>query len=89
MFRMPDHKKRIPLPDADFVQFGDVVVRPDYLRVPDEHSHADDIAIEATVNGRSFMLTAGDLAQARRLPDGGYLVPGLGSLRFFARAPVH
>lgn len=86
---MPENDKREPRPDGDFVQFGDLIVRPDYLRVPDEHSHDDDIAIEVTVNGRSLVLTAGDLARARRLPDGGYLVPGLGSMRFFARAPVH
>lgn len=74
---------------GDFVQLNNQVLRADYLRVPDESAHEEDVAIEATVDGRTLMVTMGQVRDSHRLPDGTYLVPGVGALRFFAGATIH
>lgn len=74
---------------ADFVLIDDVVFETEYLRVPDEHTVADDVVLEAKHGELEVELTCGDLEGAEHLGDGVYRLANGHRVRFLSTATVH
>ena len=75
--------------NADFVLFDGVVFQTEYLRVPDEDTHADDVVLEARSGEVEFELTRADLDGAEHLGEGVYRLANGHRLRFLSSATVH
>jgi len=74
---------------ADFVLIDDVVFETEYLRVPDEHTHADDVVLEAKNGEVEVALTRSDVDGALHLGDGVYRLASGHRLRFLSTATIH
>jgi len=89
-FRVTD---RMTLTDAvggaDFVLIDDVVFETEYLRVPDEDTHADDVVLEAKHGEVEVALIRSDFDGAEHLGDGVYRLANGHRLRFLSTATVH
>ena len=89
-FRVTD---RMTLSDAmggaDFVLIDDVVFETEYLRVPDEDTHADDVVLEAKHGEVEVALIRSDFDGAEHLGDGVYRLANGHRLRFLSTATVH
>lgn len=75
--------------NADFVLIDGVVFETEYLRVPDEDTHADDVVLEATHGELEFALTRSDLDGAESLGEGVYRLASGQQLRFLSAATIH
>ena len=75
--------------DADFVLIDGVVFETEYLRVPDEHTLADDVVLEAKRGELEVELTCGDLEGAEHLGEGMYRLANGHRVRFLSTATVH
>lgn len=75
--------------NADFVLIDGVVFETEYLRVPDEDTHADDVVLEAKHGELEFALTRADLDGAEHLGEGVYRLLNGHQLRFLATATIH
>jgi hypothetical protein len=75
--------------DADFVLIDGVVFETEYLRVPDEHTLADDVVLEAKHGELEVELTCGDLEGAEHLGEGVYRLANGHRVRFLSTATVH
>ena len=75
--------------DADFVLVDDEIFEAEYLRVPDEHTVADDVVIEGSRGDMAIALTRGDIDGAQNLGDGVFLLKNGARLRFLTSATVH
>ena len=75
--------------DADFVLVNGVVFVTEYLRVPDEHTVADDVVLEAKRGEDEIALTRDDMDNAEFLGDGVYRLKTGALLRFLTSATVH
>ena len=74
---------------ADFVLIDGEVFETEYLRVPDEDPHADDVVLEARSGEVEFELTRADLDGAEHLGEGVYRLANGHQLRFLSSATVH
>lgn len=74
---------------ADFVLIDDVVFETEYLRVPDEDTHADDVVLEAKHGEVEVALIRSDFDGAEHLGDGVYRLANGHRLRFLSTATVH
>ncbi len=74
---------------ADFVLIDGEVFETEYLRVPDEDTHADDVVLEARSGEVEFELTRADLDGAEHLGEGVYRLANGHRLRFLSSATVH
>ena len=74
---------------ADFVLIDGEVFETEYLRVPDEDTHADDVVLEARSGEVEFELTRADLDGAEHLGEGVYRLANGHQLRFLSSATVH
>ena len=75
--------------NADFVLFDGVVFQTEYLRVPDEDTHADDVVLEAKHGEVEVALIRSDFDGAEHLGDGVYRLANGHRLRFLSTATVH
>ena len=75
--------------DADFVLVNGVVFVTEYLRVPDEHTVADDVILEAKRGKDEIELTRDDMDKAECLGDGVYRLKTGAMLRFLTSATIH
>ena len=75
--------------NADFVLFDGVVFQTEYLRVPDDDTHADDVVLEATHGEMEIALIRSDLDGAQPLSDGGFRLSNGHELRFLSSATIH
>jgi hypothetical protein len=66
-----------------------VVFATEYLRVPDEHTVADDIVVEAKHGETEIDLSLGELADARALGEGVYRLKSGALIRFLTAATLH
>ena len=66
-----------------------VMFETEYLRVPDEDTHADDVVLEAKHGEVEVELTRGDLDGAEHLGEGVYRLTNGHQLRFLSTATVH
>ncbi|MCE7878350.1 MAG: hypothetical protein DYH14_13745, partial [Betaproteobacteria bacterium PRO3] len=73
----------------DFVLIDDVVFETEYLRVPDEDTHADDVVLEAKHGEVEVALIRSDFDGAEHLGDGVYRLANGHRLRFLSTATVH
>lgn len=74
---------------ADFVLIDGVVFETEYLRVPDEDTHADDVVLEAKHGELEVALTRADLDGAEHLGEGVYRLVSGTKVRFLAGATIH
>ncbi len=74
---------------ADFVLIDDVVFETEYLRVPDEDTHADDVVLEAKHGEVEVALIRSDFDGAEHLGDGVYRLANGHRLRFLSTTTVH
>jgi hypothetical protein len=74
---------------ADFVLIDDEVFEADYLRVPDEHTVADDVVIEASRGDTEIALTRAEIDGAQHLGEGVFRLKNGAHLCFLASATVH
>ena len=58
------------MPDADYVMIDGVMFLTEYLRVPDRHTVADDIVLEARNGDTEVTLTREDVDGAQHLGEG-------------------
>ena len=77
------------LRDADFVVIDGVVFATGYLRVPDEHTVADDIVVEATHGDTEVEFSLGELDEAQALGEGVYRLKSGMLIRFLTAATLH
>ena len=75
--------------NADFVLIDGIVYETEYVRVPDEDTHADDVVLEATHGEHAVELTLSDLDGAQHLGEGVYRLVNGHQLRFLSTATVH
>ena len=75
--------------DADFVLIDGVMFETEYLRVPDEHTVADDVVLEAKCGSDEVAFTREDVDDAEALGDGVYRLKSGSLLRFLTSATVH
>jgi hypothetical protein len=75
--------------DADFVLLDDEIFEADYLRVPDEHTVADDVVIEASRGDLEIALTRAEIDDALHLGEGVFRLKNGAELRFLSSATVH
>jgi hypothetical protein len=75
--------------DADFVLIDDEVFEADYLRVPDEHTVADDVVIEASRGDTEIALTRAEIDGAQHVGEGVFRLKNGAHLRFLASATIH
>jgi hypothetical protein len=75
--------------NADFVLIDGIVFEAEYLRVPDEDTHADDVVLEAKRGELEVALTRADLDGAEHLGDGLYRLVNGHQVRFLSTATIH
>jgi hypothetical protein len=75
--------------NAQFVLIDGVVFETGYLRVPDEHTVADDVVLEASRGDTEIALTMSDVDGAEFMGDGVYRLKSGSLLRFFSSATIH
>lgn len=75
--------------NADFVLIDGVVFETEYLRVPDDDTHADDVVLEAKHGELEVALTRSDLDGAEHLGEGVYELVNGHRLRFLTTATIH
>ena len=74
---------------ADFVLIDGVVFETEYLRVPDEDTHADDVVLEAKHGEIEVALTRSDFDGAEHLGEGVCVLASGQWLRFLSAATIH
>lgn len=77
------------LGDAEYVQINGLIFETEYLRLPDEHTVADDILLEAKSGDMELSFTQEDLDEARYLGDGVYRLKSGIQLRFLSSTTLH
>jgi hypothetical protein len=79
------------LPAADFVVFEGVVLKTEYLRVPDDGERlvADDVVLEARLGDDELSLTFGDVDGAKALGEGVFRLASGATLRLVTQVTVH
>lgn len=77
------------LDGAAFVLFEGLVFETEYLRVPDDHTRADDIVLEARRGDDELSLTRDDVDAAESLGEGIYRLRDGATLRLLAQVTVH
>jgi hypothetical protein len=77
------------MPDADFVMIDGVMFLTEYLRVPDRHTVADDIVLEARNGDTEVTLTREDVDGAQHLGEGVYRLKSGAQLRLLSSATIH
>lgn len=75
--------------NADFVLIDGIVYETEYVRVPDEDTHADDVVLEAKHGDMEVELLCSDLDGAMHLGEGVYRLVNGHQLRFLTTATVH
>ena len=75
--------------EADFVLLDDEVFAAEYLRVPDEHTVADDVVIEGSRGDAEIALTRADIDGALYLGEGVFRLKSGAHLRFLSSATLH
>ncbi len=75
--------------NADFVLIDGVVYEAEYVRVPDEDTHADDVVLEAKHGDMEVEFIYSDLDGATHLGEGMYRLVNGHQLRFLTTATVH
>jgi hypothetical protein len=75
--------------DADFVLINGVVFQTEYLRVPDKHTVADDIVLEAKNGDTEITFTRGEIDGAEHVGEGVYRLKSGALLRFLSGATIH
>jgi len=79
----------IAMPDADYVMIDGVMFETEYLRVPDRHTVADDIVLEARNGETEITLTREDVDGAEHLGEGLYRLKSGAHLRLLTTATIH
>ena len=74
---------------ADFVLIDGIVYETEYVRVPDEDTHADDVVLEAKHGDMEVEFICSDLDGATHLGEGMYRLVNGHQLRFLTTATVH
>lgn len=77
------------LDGAQYVLCDGVVLATEYLRVPDEDTHADDVVLEARRGDAELSLTRAEVDAAEWLGDGAYRLATGMVLRLLAPVTVH
>jgi hypothetical protein len=75
--------------NADFVLIDGIVYETEYVRVPDEDTHEDDVVLEAKHGDMEVELLCSDLTGATHLGEGVYRLLNGYHLRFLTTATVH
>ena len=75
--------------DADFVMIDGVMFQTEYLRVPDEHTVADDVVLEAKRGDDEIAFTREDVDAAESIGDGVYRLKSGVLLRLLTGATIH
>jgi hypothetical protein len=75
--------------DADFVVIDGVVFATEYLRVPDEHTVADDIVVEAKHGDTEIEFSLAELDDAQAMGEGVYRLKSGTLIRFLTAATLH
>ena len=74
---------------ADFVQLNGIVFATEYLRVPDESTVPDDVAMELRSGDTELEFTCGELDGAAYIGEGTYRLKSGVLLRFLTSATIH
>ncbi len=77
------------LQSADFVWHNGEFFQTNYLRLADDHTHADDILIEATHDEREINFTRAEIENAEDCGDGSLRLKNGDVVRFLRSATVH
>jgi hypothetical protein len=77
------------LDGADFVLWNGEVFATEYARVPDEHTRADDVVLEARRGEDELSLTLADIDHAEALGEGVFRLKSGELLRLLSQATVH
>jgi hypothetical protein len=75
--------------NADYVLVDDVVCATSYVRVPDEHTVADDIVLEVTDGDTELDFIRADFDGAQSLGDDAWRLADGRLLRFLTSATLH
>ena len=74
---------------ADFVVINGVVFETEYLRIPDEHTVADDVVLEVKHGETEIAFTRDEIDDAEHVGEGVYRLKSGALLRFLSSATVH
>jgi hypothetical protein len=74
---------------ADFVLIDDEIFEAEYLRIPDEHTVADDVVIEARRGDTEIAIIRSEIDDARHLGEGVFRLTNGAHLRFLSGATIH
>jgi hypothetical protein len=75
--------------NADYVLIDGVVFETEYLRVPDEHTVADDVVLEAKRGDTEIELTRAEIDDAEHVGEGVFRLKSGAHLRFLSSATIH
>lgn len=75
--------------NADYVLVDDVVCATSYVRIPDEHTVADDIVLEVTDGDTELDFIRADFDGAESLGDDAWRLADGRLLRFLTSATLH
>jgi len=77
------------LSGAEYVQVDGEIFETEYLRMPDEHTVADDILLEAKSGETELYFTQGDFNDAQYIGEGIYRLKSGIQLRFLSSTTIH
>ena len=77
------------LSGADYVQIDGLIFETEYLRVPDEHTVADDILLEAKSGETEMSFTQDDFDDAQYVGEGLYRLKSGTQLHFLTSTTIH